>query len=63
MKRHVVLKVELANLIRRGRCVGNLYGVAEYRDGRRAGWRLRPQEDKDRAQALVEATRRELEGV
>lgn len=39
-------RVELANRIKRGRCVGNLYGVARYVDGRReGGWVLDPQLD------------------
>lgn len=42
-------KVELANEIRNGRTVGNLYGVARYVDGCRCCYVLRPQADRELA--------------
>lgn len=50
----MTLKVELANKIRNGRAVGNLYGVGRYdQSGRRLGWELEPQEDEDAARAIA----------
>lgn len=35
-------RVELANKIRGGRCIGNLYGVAKYKNGCRCGYVIDP---------------------
>ena len=46
-------RVELANKVRNGRAVGNLWGVARYVDGRRRGWALSPQENEAAARAFA----------
>ena len=47
--RTVEYRVELDNLIRGSRAVGNLYGVARFRNGCRAGYVLEPQGDRELA--------------
>jgi len=47
----VTYRVELANKIRDGRAVGNLWGVARLIDGCRGGWHLEPQDDESLAYA------------
>ena len=42
-------RVELANKIKNGRSVGNLYGVMWRGDDGRFSWALEPQEDKHTA--------------
>lgn len=50
----VTLRVELANKVRGGRAVGNLYGVGRYAsNGRRLGWLLEPQEDEELARRIA----------
>jgi transposase-like protein len=49
-------KVELANKIRGGRAVGNLWGVSRWVGGRRNCWALQPQEDEQRARNLAETS-------
>ena len=49
----ITYRMELANKISGGRCVGNLYGVARYNNGCRAGWELKPQNSKDQALAIT----------
>lgn len=51
----VEFKVELANKIRGGRAVGNLWGVGKYVDGRRHGYALTPQESEERAREVARA--------
>lgn len=49
----VTFKVELANKIRNGRAVGNLWGVGTYVDGRRTCYAIEPQESEDVARRFV----------
>lgn len=51
----VSFKVELANKIRDGRAVGNLYGVARYINGCRNTWVLAPQDSEQAARAFCAA--------
>lgn len=50
---NVVYKIELANKIRNGRAVGNLYGVGKYVNGCRQGYALEPQDSESKARDLV----------
>lgn len=49
----ITYKLELANKIERGRCVGNLYGVARYIDGCRNTYVLEPQPSEEVAVAFL----------
>jgi hypothetical protein len=53
--------IELANKIERGRCVGNLYGVARYIDGCRNTWVLQPQPSEELAEQTKQRLRDEQE--
>ena len=48
-------RVELANEIRGGRAVGNLFGVAKLINGCRGGWVLEPQKDQQKARDFADA--------
>lgn len=50
---HHYYRVELANNIREGRNVGNLYGVAHLVNGCRQGWELKPQDDLKKAERVA----------